>query len=201
MRQMVRTVTAADHGFLAGHRVLICDRDAKWSASVRQCLQASGVHVVQTPPQAPNANAYAERFVRSVREECLDRVVPLGDRHLRHTLDEIRGALSSRAEPSGPRQHAHRRRASVKADRPDSSACPAWRSAQLLRPRRLTAGPDAHGSRPRDGTLRGYVCREIRSPEPASATRQDPTTANIATNDTMRDQKRNGVWPNLINSS
>jgi transposase InsO family protein len=45
--------------------------------------------VVRTPPRAPNCNAYAERFVRSVKEECLNRIVPLGERHLRKTLHEF----------------------------------------------------------------------------------------------------------------
>lgn len=45
--------------------------------------------MVQTPFQAPNANAYAERFVRSIREECLDRVIPLGERHFQRTLAEF----------------------------------------------------------------------------------------------------------------
>ena len=46
------------------------------------------MRVVQTPVRAPNANAYAERFVRSIKEECLNRVVPLGERHFRHLLRE-----------------------------------------------------------------------------------------------------------------
>jgi transposase InsO family protein len=49
----------------------------------------AGVRVVRTPPRAPNCNAYAERFVRSVKEECLNRIVPLGERHLRKTLHEF----------------------------------------------------------------------------------------------------------------
>jgi hypothetical protein len=53
------------------HRVLICDRDAKWRAPVRERLGEMGCRVVQTPFQAPNANAYAERFVRSIKRECL----------------------------------------------------------------------------------------------------------------------------------
>jgi hypothetical protein len=44
--------------------------------------------VVQTPYQAPNANAHAERFVRSIKEECLDRIIPLGERHLRRAVHE-----------------------------------------------------------------------------------------------------------------
>jgi hypothetical protein len=51
---------------LIGHRVLICDRDAKWSAPVRARLNEAGIRVVQTPYRAPNANAYAERFVHSI---------------------------------------------------------------------------------------------------------------------------------------
>ena len=70
------------------HRVLICDRDAKWSAPVRERLGEAGIRVVQTPFQAPNANAYAERFVRSIKHECLNRVIPFGERHLRRTIAE-----------------------------------------------------------------------------------------------------------------
>jgi transposase InsO family protein len=88
MRQVGRTLTAADDGVLVGHRVLICDRDAKWSALVRERLREAGVRVVQTPFRAPNANAHAERFVRSITHECLNRVVPLGERHLRRMIAE-----------------------------------------------------------------------------------------------------------------
>jgi transposase InsO family protein len=88
MRQVCRTVTAADEGLLVGHRALICDRDAKWSAPVRARLEEAAIRVVQTPYQAPNANAYAERFVRSIKQECLNRVIPFGERHLRRTIAE-----------------------------------------------------------------------------------------------------------------
>ena len=88
MRQMVRTMTAADDGLLVPHRLLICDRDTKWSAPVRARLAEAGIRVVQTPLQAPNANAYAERFVRSIKQECLHRVIPFGDRHLRRMIAE-----------------------------------------------------------------------------------------------------------------
>jgi transposase InsO family protein len=73
---------------LVGHRVLICDRDTKRSAPVRGRLGEAGIRVVQTPFQAPNANAYAERFVRSIKYECLNRVIPFGERHLRRTIVE-----------------------------------------------------------------------------------------------------------------
>jgi len=89
MCQVGRTLTAADEGALGGHRVLICDRDAKRSAPVRARLADAGIHVVQTPYQAPNANAYAERFVRSIKQECLNRVIPFGERHLHQTIAEF----------------------------------------------------------------------------------------------------------------
>jgi transposase InsO family protein len=86
MRQIVRTFTMAD---AKTYGVRICDRDAKWSPSVRERLSEAGIRVVQTPYQAPNANAYAERFVRSIKEECLDRMIPLGERHFRGAVAEF----------------------------------------------------------------------------------------------------------------
>ena len=89
MGQIVRLVTAAEDGVLIGHRVLICDRDRKWSRAVRQQCGDAGIRVVLTPARAPNANAYAERFVRSIKEECLDRMIPLGERHFRRAITEF----------------------------------------------------------------------------------------------------------------
>jgi transposase InsO family protein len=86
MQQVVRTLTAAGEGLLVQHRVLICDRDTKWSRPVRVRLGEAGIRLVQTPYQAPNANAYAERFVRSIKEKCLNRIIPFGERHLRRTI-------------------------------------------------------------------------------------------------------------------
>ena len=68
MRQVSRALTATD-GMLSAHRVLICDRDRKWSGDVRHLLEDAGVHVVRTPLQAPNANAYAERCAPRRRRE------------------------------------------------------------------------------------------------------------------------------------
>jgi hypothetical protein len=68
--------------------VLICDRDRKWSGAVRRQLRDAGIRVVLTPARAPNANAYAERFVRSIKEEYLDRLIPIGERHFRRALTE-----------------------------------------------------------------------------------------------------------------
>lgn len=86
MRQVARTLTQADGAVC---RVLICDRDAKWSEPVRAWLQEGGLRVVQTPYRAPNANAHAERFVRSIKEECLDRLIPLGEGHFRRAVAQF----------------------------------------------------------------------------------------------------------------
>jgi putative transposase len=86
MRQIVRTLTMAD---AEECRVLICDRDAKWSAAVRDRLNEAGIRVVQTPFHAPNANAHAERFVRSIKEECLDWRILLGERHFQRAVAEF----------------------------------------------------------------------------------------------------------------
>jgi transposase InsO family protein len=88
MEQIVRTLTMAQDGVADTPHMLICDRDRKWSGDVRRQLQEAGIHVVLTPERAPNANAYAERFVRSVKEECLDRLIPIGEQHLRRALVE-----------------------------------------------------------------------------------------------------------------
>ena len=87
--QTMRHLTDAVDGVLVGNRMLICDRDRKWTAGVERYLATAGVRVIRTPFLAPNCNAYAERFVRSIREECLDRVIPLGERHLRQTLADF----------------------------------------------------------------------------------------------------------------
>jgi transposase InsO family protein len=89
MVQAARRLTDAVDGFLVGHRVLICDRDRKWTDAFRRIVQSAGVRIVLMPIRAPNANAYAERFVRSIREECLDRLILFGERRLFRALDEF----------------------------------------------------------------------------------------------------------------
>ena len=87
--QTMRELTNAIDGVLVRERLLICDRDRKWSRRVLEFLGQEGVEVVQTPFRSPNCNAHAERFVRTIKEECLARVIPLGERHLRRTLAEF----------------------------------------------------------------------------------------------------------------
>jgi len=67
-------------------RFLIHDRDTKFPAAFNTVFTAEGVTIIRTPVRAPNANAFAERWIRSVREECLDKILILGEGHLGRVL-------------------------------------------------------------------------------------------------------------------
>ena len=69
-------------------RFLIHDRDAKFSAAFDEVFRTEGIHVIRTPVRAPNANAHAERFARTLREECLDWLLIPSRRHLDRVLHE-----------------------------------------------------------------------------------------------------------------
>jgi hypothetical protein len=86
MQQMARNVTMEGWGFLGTCRYLLHDRDAKYTASFRSIIKAVGVKPVALPPRSPNLNAYSERWVRSVKEECLSRLILFGEGALRRAL-------------------------------------------------------------------------------------------------------------------
>lgn len=75
-------------GFLKDARYLIHDRDPMFGAEFSKLLLSGGVRSVRLPARSPNLNAFAERFVGSIRRECLARVIPLGERHLRSLVSE-----------------------------------------------------------------------------------------------------------------
>jgi transposase InsO family protein len=86
MMQVARNVTMEQWGFLAPGLYLIHDRDGKYCPAFQQIIDAAGVTRVPLPPRSPNLNAYAERWVRSVKEECLSRVVLFGEASRRYAL-------------------------------------------------------------------------------------------------------------------
>ena len=67
-------------------RFLVHDRDAKFSHTFDEVFRTEGIRVIRTPVMAPNANAHAERWVRTLRTDCHDRILILGRRHLEHVL-------------------------------------------------------------------------------------------------------------------
>ncbi len=88
MMQIGRNLTDPIDGALAEKRFLILDRDSKFSIAFRDLLKDAGVEVVRLPYRSPNLNAYAERFVRSIKDECLNRMIFFGERSLRKaTID------------------------------------------------------------------------------------------------------------------
>ena len=89
MAQAARRRTDAVDVFLASHQILLGDRDRQWTDDFRRIVHGAGVRIVLIPVRAPNANAYAERFVRSIREECLDRLILFGEGRLFRALDEF----------------------------------------------------------------------------------------------------------------
>jgi transposase InsO family protein len=88
MLQVARNLLDVDRGVLAAGRVMIMDRDSKYSLIFRCMLAREGIVVIRLPPRSPNLNAYAERFVRSINEECLTRIVPVGQGMARRALNE-----------------------------------------------------------------------------------------------------------------
>ncbi len=91
MKQIARNLTDADEGFLKGARHLIHDRDPLFTETFRGVLGSSGVQTLKLPSRSPDLNAYAERFVRSIKSECLAQIIPLGERHLRTAVKEYTG--------------------------------------------------------------------------------------------------------------
>ncbi len=88
MVQVARQLTDAKDGFLLGKRFIVLDRDRLYSAAFRKMLGDCGVEVVRLPARSPNLNAFVERFVLSIKSECLGRMIPLGEAHLRWAVRE-----------------------------------------------------------------------------------------------------------------
>ena len=89
MEQLGRNLVDVQDGFLRGRKYLIHDRDSLFTQGFQEALAAGGVKTVKLPPRSPNLNAYAERFVRTIKESCLDRIVIFGERGLRKAIREF----------------------------------------------------------------------------------------------------------------
>lgn len=89
MSQVGRHVTDVVDGILQGKRFLIHDRDPLFTAEFQSILTSVGIDCLKLPPRSPNLNAYAERFVRSIKEACLNRLILFGEHSLRRAIREF----------------------------------------------------------------------------------------------------------------
>ena len=97
MLQAGRNLIDSESGALRGKGYLILDRDTKYTDQFRRLIRGSGTKVIRLPPRSPDLNAYAERFVRSIKYECLDRMIFIGQASLRCAVAEYR-AITTRSE-------------------------------------------------------------------------------------------------------
>jgi putative transposase len=89
MSQIARNLTDSVDGLLAGKRYLIHDRDPLFTDEFLCTLKDAGVESVRLPPRSPNLNAHAERFVRSIKESCLERLILFGESSLRTAVQNF----------------------------------------------------------------------------------------------------------------
>lgn len=88
MEQIARNVTDVFSGFLRNKKYFIIDRDPRFTKKFRKMISESGVDVIRLSRRSPNLNAYAERFVRSIKEECLGRMIFFSEKQLRAAVRE-----------------------------------------------------------------------------------------------------------------
>ena len=89
MQQVARNATMEGTGYLNGCRYLLHDRDQKFCHEFRETLATGGVECTPIPPRSPNLNAHAERWVRSIKEECLSKLILFGENSLRRVVSEF----------------------------------------------------------------------------------------------------------------
>ena len=89
MEQVARNATMQDTGYLNGCRYLLHDRDKKFCREFRETLAAGGVKCTPIPARSPNLNAHAERWVRSIKEECLSKLILFGEKSLRRVVSDF----------------------------------------------------------------------------------------------------------------
>jgi len=87
--QVARNLTDGVDGFLRGKRYLIHDRDPLYTRDLREVRAGEGIETIRLPARSPNLNAYGERFVRTIKESCLHRMILFGEAGLRRVLDQF----------------------------------------------------------------------------------------------------------------
>ena len=88
MEQQARNITMEQWGCLRDCRYLLHDRDAKFCQSFRELIESGSVKPIRLPPRSPNLNSFAERWVRSIKEECLSKLILFGESSLRRALQQ-----------------------------------------------------------------------------------------------------------------
>ena len=88
MKQIAKHLSDPFDGFLKGKRYLIYDRDPLFTQAFSEILEAGGVKTIRISPKSPNMTPFAERFVRSIKYECLNKMLIFGESHLRYVINE-----------------------------------------------------------------------------------------------------------------
>jgi transposase InsO family protein len=135
MEQIARNLTDGFDGFLNGYEFFIHDRDPLFTASFKTILRDEGIKSVRLPKRSPNLNAYAERFVRSIKEECLDQMILFGEKSLRYAIKQYV-------------EHYHRERNHQGLE------------SRIIRPQFRDGRAGEVGCRSRLGGLLNFYCRE-----------------------------------------
>ena len=89
MKQIGRNLTDCLDGFLIGYHDLIHDRSTLFTREYKEILESAGVKTVRLPARSPNLNSFAERYDRSIKGECLDRMILIGERSLRRAVEQF----------------------------------------------------------------------------------------------------------------
>jgi hypothetical protein len=101
MEQIGRVATQETWGYLHSCRYVLHDRDTKFCASFRSALASGGVKTIPLPARSPNLNAFAERWVRSVKQECLSKLILFGERPLGRVLTSTAGTITAKETIKG----------------------------------------------------------------------------------------------------